>query len=240
MSENTIFVRQYKASDIPSLAKINENEVYRYAGYYNILHVDENINNLLLDAIKKANEVLTYKVCFRRMDIHWENDRSVLPFLCDSKDLDKCLKGSDEIIMFAATIGMGVDRLIKRYNKTEMTRTLLLQALGAERVETLCDYFCDEIASELNCENKILTPRYSPGYGDMLLEHQRDFFNLLDCNRKVGISLGESLLMTPSKSVTAIMGIKNVTDMSKNKKDYKHKCETCNNKDCEYRKVNDI
>ena len=49
-------------------------------------------------------------------------------------------------------------------------------------------------------------PRFSPGYGDLSLEVQKEIFSLLDCPRKIGVSLGDSLLMTPSKSVTAIIG----------------------------------
>ena len=53
-----------------------------------------------------------------------------------------------------------------------------------------------------------LTERFSPGFGDLPLELQRQVTEALDCPRSLGITLGESLLMTPSKSVTAIIGMK--------------------------------
>ena len=50
--------------------------------------------------------------------------------------------------------------------------------------------------------------RYSPGYGDLPLELQREIIRVLDCGRTIGITLTESLLMQPSKSVTAVIGMK--------------------------------
>ena len=80
---------------------------------------------------------------------------------------------------------------------------MFFQAIGAERIESLCDAFC----AEREAEGLRLRPRFSPGYGDLPLELQRDLFRGLDCSRKIGLTLNESLLMSPSKSVTAIAGI---------------------------------
>ena len=113
-----------------------------------------------------------------------------------------------------------------------------MQAYGAERIECLCDIFCKEIREDVEQLHRTVTPRYSPGYGDMPLEKQKDIFALLDCNRQIGISLNESLLMTPSKSVTAIFGISDKGDNVSNNKlapDGK-KCAGCNKKDCGFRK----
>ena len=52
-----------------------------------------------------------------------------------------------------------------------------------------------------------LRPRFSPGYGDLPLALQADVFWALDCTSKIGVSLSESLIMSPQKSVTAIIGI---------------------------------
>ena len=69
-------------------------------------------------------------------------------------------------------------------------------------------------------------------YGDLPLEMQKDIFNVLDCSKRIGLTLNESLLMSPSKSVTAIIGI------SKDKCGRKHEaeCKICNKKDCLYRR----
>ena len=50
-------------------------------------------------------------------------------------------------------------------------------------------------------------PRFSPGYGDFSLEHQRDFMRILDLENSLGLTLTGSLLLVPEKSVTAVIGL---------------------------------
>ena len=56
-------------------------------------------------------------------------------------------------------------------------------------------------------EGLALRPRFSPGYGDLPLEFQRDFFRILRPQRRIGVTLTDACLMVPSKSVTALVGI---------------------------------
>lgn len=232
MSENTIFVKRYEVD--ASVFPVNEREIWRYSGYLGINKPeDEGLNELLAEAMAEVNKVLTFKVCYRRMDISWKDDMPILPFTYNSKDLAKCIKGSSEILLFAATIGLETDRLIAKYQRLSPTKALLMQAYGAERVEKLCDVFCEEIKKLVLSEGLSVSPRYSPGYGDLPLECQKDVFSLLDCNRQIGISLNESLLMTPSKSVTALFGIGECVGINKNAV----KCMSCDKLDCEYRHI---
>ena len=83
----------------------------------------------------------------------------------------------------------------------------MLQAVGAERIEALCDLFNGEITEKKRAEGLYTRPRFSPGYGDLPLELQKDIFDVLDCPRQIGLTLNQSLLMSPSKSVTAIIGV---------------------------------
>ncbi len=226
--DNTLFVKRYSNEnfDVP----VNYSEVYRYAGYGGLTKHDEQIEKIMLEAIQECSRVLTYKVCYIKMQLEWKNNFPVLPLSAESKNLARCLEGSSEVIIFAATIGIGIDRLISRYQHISSTKALLMQAFGAERVEALCDRFCHEIGEQALCDGLYCTPRFSPGYGDLPLETQRDVFRLLDCSRQIGISLGDSLLMTPSKSVTAIFGLR------KNKcNEAEQKCRQCSKQDCLYR-----
>lgn len=229
MTENTIFIKKY-ASD-SEIATINEREIWRYSGYLGLAeNVDEELKKLLNDVITELKDAFSYKVCYRRMDIEWKADMPVLPFTSESKALAKCLRGSKQIIIFAATIGLQIDRFIARYQRTAPTKALLMQAYGAERVESLCNLFCKEIKDMVAGEGLNPTARFSPGYGDLPLATQLDFFRLLDCNRQIGISLNESLLMTPSKSVTAVFGLGKCVDRGR-----EHDCSRCDKKDCEFR-----
>ncbi len=230
MNENTIFVNVYDEENDDLI--INEHEIWRYSGYLGLpSEQDAELLSLLEEVKEELKGVFSYKVCYRRMNISWKEDMPKLPFDSESLNLAKCLKGSDEVIIFAATVGIGIDRLIAKYQRFQPTKALLMQAYGAERVECLCNKFCQDIEQEMLAENKKCSARFSPGYGDLPIDTQKDFFRLLDCSKQIGISLNDSLLMSPSKSVTAIFGVgENVC------KQREHKCDTCDNLDCEYRK----
>lgn len=231
MDDNTIYVNLYDAGngDFP----VNEREVLRYSGYLGMPDtMDDELSKLLSEVYREVDPTISFKTCYRRVKIDWEDGMPVLPFSSNSKNLAKCLMGCNEVVLFAATIGLGIDRLIARYQRFSPAKALLMQAYGAERVETLCDVFCKEMEEKISEEGVHCSARFSPGYGDFPLEKQKDFFDLLDCNRKIGVSLNESLLMTPSKSVTAVFGIGSCVS-----KKQEHKCEDCENVNCEYRQI---
>ena len=58
-----------------------------------------------------------------------------------------------------------------------------------------------------------LRPRFSAGYGDLPLEYQRRIFDLLDPPTHIGLTLNDSYLMSPSKSVTALIGVEKIKEV---------------------------
>ena len=93
-------------------------------------------------------------------------------------------------------------RLLLRYGKTQPSFALVLDAYGSAAVEGWCNAVNDRLA-----QGKLLRPRFSPGYGDVPLTVQPQVLSMLDATRKLGITLNDSLFMTPCKSVTAFVGI---------------------------------
>ncbi len=193
-----VLIKTY--SDFPFCEK----EILRYAGS-NIS--DEETLALVRQCMAEAEEIFRYKVCYRELTV------SVNDPVCDfgsfsltSKSLSKNLEGCTKVIVFAATVGIAFDRLIAKYSRLSPAKALIFQAIGAERTEALCNAFSCDIAKEYDLSAK---PRFSPGYGDLPLESQKNIFGVLDCERKIGLTLTDSLLMSPSKSVTAFIGLKN-------------------------------
>ena len=169
---------------------------------------DPELASSMEKALALVSGVLSFRVGFLVTPITWDEEGyPILPFPQRSEKLKKNLEGCRSAVLFAATIGSGIDRLIRRNEKADPRLGLLLQGLGAERVESLCDAFNNEVkelCEEMGRETRM---RYSPGYCDLPIEVQRDFLPLLDAERRLGITLSESCLMAPSKSVTAIIGI---------------------------------
>lgn len=169
----------------------------------------QEVNSLIEECVSESEKCISAKVCYRIYDITVDSlNVSCDSFSFASGDLCKCLKNCEKLVMFAATIGIGFDRLIARYSSLSPSKAVCLHALGSERIEALCDVFCDEIMKQDALNGKKLTPRFSPGYGDLDICNQKVFDSLLMLNQSCGISFNSSLLMTPSKSVTAVAGIR--------------------------------
>ena len=190
----TIYIKSYKAPDV------DVREALRYAG---MRAEDEAVERELIAAYAEAMPVLSYRVCYVRLDVDAPFVRRLIESSVSARER---LCEARSVIVFLATVGVGIDRLIARAAVGSPARALLFDAIGAERVEALCDEFCREMAKE--CAQKSITRRFSPGYGDISLEFQRDIFELLDGHRSIGVALCDSLLMSPSKSVSAIIGVK--------------------------------
>ncbi len=159
---------------------------------------------LIDDCLSEMLSVITFRVCYERFPARSEAGALSLGFASvNSRDLERHLEGCSEIILLAATLGIGPDRLISRYSLIEPSRAVILQATASAVIEAGLDGFCREIA-----QRHPITERFSCGYGDLPLELQRDIFAALDCERSIGLTLNSSLLMSPTKSVTAIIGIK--------------------------------
>ena len=184
------------------LPPICPGEVLRYAG---CREGDASLEGLLQEAASQAEAVLRCGVCWRELPV------TVSGSLCDfgafsvtSQKLARHLCGCSRVLLLAATVGVGLDRLIARTVRLSPARALLLQAIGTERIEALCDVACAELSNRYGP----LTSRFSPGYGDLPLACQKEIFSLLECEKRIGLTLTESLLMAPSKSVTAFVGIR--------------------------------
>lgn len=191
-------VEYYK--DRLAAISVNKREVLRYMGASG----DETLYPLIDECMVEVDKALSAMICYDNYEISVDADHIELGFCAvNSRDLAKNLNGCKNAIVFVATVGIGIDRLIKKYSLLSPSKALCIGAIGNERVEALCDLFCSDIAEK---HGKI-RPRYSAGYGDLDLSMQRDIFSALSCTKNIGVTLGESLLMTPQKSVTAIVGI---------------------------------
>ena len=197
---NTVFIKSYELPDI------DVEQVLKYAG---VKEGVPEIEMLVDECITEAQGKFSPKVCYIERDVDFcDNTVDLGCFKVVSQSLKKHMQNCCGAIVFAATIGIEIDRLVARYGVISPSKSVICQAIGTERIEALCDMFCFDMQEKMSHAGKTLISRFSPGYGDFPLDFQNEIFAVLDCSRKIGVSLNKSFLMSPTKSVTAIVGIK--------------------------------
>ena len=184
--------------------KINKNDAFRYMGSSanNINEEMEELYSLCLCDFLKS---VKYKACVTKTQVILK-DQGIIDLgfgEFQSFNLEKNLEGCKEAYVFAATCGAETDRLILRLSKSQPSKSVTVDAIASSAVEGFCDFINNKLK-----ENSELRPRFSCGYGDFDLENQKSILDFLDAYRKTGITLSDGFLMTPKKTVTAIVGIK--------------------------------
>ena len=195
-------VRQFTPSVLPPPDRA---DILRYA---RTQRGDVTAASLLEELLPSAEAVITPRLCYRTVAVVREGDRVGLDFATvASPSLSHHLSGCTHAVLLVATVGLALDRMIARERSRSPVRALLLGAIGTERVEALCDAFCEA----LHEAGTGPVARRSPGYADLSLSLQTPLLAFLDAPHRVGVMLSEHLLMSPSKSVSAIVGMRTYT-----------------------------
>ena len=216
---------------------VDKREIYRYLGYQGRVP-DENVLREVDRCLEELREAVTPRFVYRQYPIErFFTDKIERPFLDEkpgtellsiagmkiqSRSLCRNLRDCKSAYLMAATLGIGPDRLIARASVAKMSRAVILQAAAAAMIEAWCDEVNQKIIKEAEDQGLYCRPRFSPGYGDFSLEYQKDFAQILRIQKEIGVSLTQSLLMMPSKSVTAVIGLSPVK-----KECALHGCEAC-------------
>ncbi len=212
--------------------------MYRYMGYGK-KEPEDNVRALadevLAELIQQIQPKSVYRIyecnisgCDASADVIKIGDMEI-----KSRGLAGNLAQCEYAAVMAATLGIEADKLLQRYEVTNMAKASIAQACGAACIEAYCNLLQEEIreaAQEKHGGALYLRPRFSPGYGDLPLEVQSQIFAALDCTKRIGLTLTQSLLMYPTKSVTAFIGFtRNSASCHINK------CGNCGKTDCEFR-----
>lgn len=214
--------------------KINKEEVLRYLCCTKEFK-DEKIEKLINSTIDEVKNIIKPKYGYHIFKIeHTKEEVKLLGtnLILKGKDIKKHLSLSKTCVLMVATLGHDLDRKISLYEKTNMTKAIIMDACGTAAIEKLCDNIESYIKKEGDKNNLNITYRYSPGYGDLDLNVQKDFLNIMQWKKNIGISLSYNI-MSPRKSVTAIIGF-----IPMNSKVEKNNCTKCNKyNECIYRKL---
>ena len=207
-------------------------EAVRYLGYGRHA-VDAQTLALIQASFEELDQIAKKRIVYRIFELKvMDEERLEIEGLeIASKNLAKNMKGCTQVVMLGATLGIEVDMLMKRYSVTELSRTVVLQACAAAMLEEYLNDWQKELKEEMAEQGYFLRPRFSPGYGDFSILHQKDILRMLDCAKKIGLTMTDSSMLTPTKSVTAVIGLGREEVHC-----HEEGCESCNKKDCIYRR----
>lgn len=167
--------------------QINKNEVLRYLGYKG-QDIDENIVNLIEECREEIKKIITPRFMYEYKDII-QIDEAIevvnTKLILYGKDIKEHLKDSKQCVLMAVTLGNDVERKTRLYEKINLTKALILDACATTAVEEVCDYVERIVKEKAILNNKDITFRYSPGYGDLPLDVQSSFLRALDAQKKL-------------------------------------------------------
>ncbi len=212
---------------------MNTKEILRYLGYGRH-EAKEQVLVLIEACVRELERAAVPKSIYKEYPLSFYGEEGIdcCAFQTCSKALKKNLKDCQSVLLFGATLGTGVDLLLHRYNRLQMSKAVVLQAAAAAMLEDYCDQMNEELEKKYEEKGLYLRPRFSPGYGDFSLECQPALLGGLEAGKRIGITLTDSLLMAPSKSVTAVIGISRIPGTCGMRS-----CQDCEKRDCASRRT---
>ncbi len=211
------------------LEPIDRTEALRYMGWHG--EPDKAIAALLHDCEQQLRAVVSPKMIYRVLPLTRENSGlSAGTLSLPGSDIARLLTDCDRILLMAATLSGHADQLIHRAGVSDMSRALAMDALASAGIEQICNR-AETIFHE-KLPGIYFTWRFSPGYGDLPLELQPLILQLLDAQKRLGLTVTDENILIPRKSVTAIIGL-SAHPLKKGARG----CATCRMREtCQFRK----
>lgn len=204
------------------LGHLSHREALRYLGAGR-REPDFRMQRMLDDCEEEIRRVAQPRFLFREVPLPDEK-------LVQGYDLERHLQGCRTAILFCATLGADIDRLLRIAQVSDMARAVVLDSMASVAIEQACRQADELIAQRFT--GRYLTFRFSPGYGDYPISMQKTILSRLDAPRKIGLTATDNYLLVPAKSVTAVVGVSNEPIEQR-----KRGCAVCNLRHrCAYRR----
>lgn len=189
-------------------------EVLRRLGYPpETREIPNEVGRIFEQEIQSAPSLLEPKGVYRLLHVESREDKILTfqgtSFVIRSRQVIQMLRESDPVVLFMVTIGPNLEKEVENlFDREETARGVILDAIGSETADAVANKLHREVLKKF-AENKglTITPRFSPGYGDWPVTVQSEVLNICD-GGSIGISVNESSLMIPRKSVSAVLGWK--------------------------------
>lgn len=179
---------------------IKENAL-KYLGHTGQQITDE-MEILLDECIRDVKHVSQPKVVSRRFDLSGDSlEIRELGLSLPGNQIREAFSQCSHCLFVGATLGITLERKIKYYEKSDMTKAAVMDAVSSAYLES----YCDEYEESLGYPNR--SYRLCPGYGDIPLSLNREIARVLDIGKTLGITLTPDNLMIPQKSMLGLIGI---------------------------------
>ena len=201
---------------------IKENAL-KYLGYPDST-VDSKIEVLLDQCIEEIQTMSTPKFVYKKFTLeHTPLSIKELQIELPYQELLDLFDSCHSCLIIGCTLGQEVDRHLKYLSKIDMTKMTIFDAVASSYIE----YACDNYEETLQLGER--TFRFCPGYGEVPITLNKVFARALDMAKFIGLTVQESNILLPQKSMIGIIGIGDTK--------YKKHCFSCIKKqDCPFRK----
>jgi len=211
--------------------KIDKDKILNSIGYDGGTMPSSRIDSLVDDYIENYHDFIAPSYSHTIRDIKSvignrvnTSDSIILESHKVARLMERCVK----VAFFACTIGKYLEELAAYLaDKGLVLQATVLDAIGSGTVEKLAARVEQNIREDASRDGLAVSRRFSPGYCDWDVSQQEMVFRALG-NDVPGITLNESMLMVPQKSVSGIIGI----GRPGNDIEQYNPCITCLEKDC--------
>jgi len=197
------------------IRSMDKGEVLRYMGYRG-QDFDPALDERIEEGMARALRVAAPRGVVRIFDVAGEGADAQGRFEVRLRDtaltlsgesMRRHLHGARAVGVLAVTLGMADERELRRLALTDDLGHVIFDAASTTLVERAADAAEAEVVRQAQERGLFTNFRFSPGYGDLSMQTQPVLLASLDAQRRLGITLSKTLLMTPTKSVTAIVGL---------------------------------
>lgn len=202
--------------------KIKENAL-KYLGYQG-QSIDSSIDCLIDECLEEINKMASFKAVYKSFPLDFDplyiKEANII---IDYPDLHELLDNCHDVVVIACTLGIQVDKRSKYYSHIDMTKMTIFDAIASSYLEAKCDEY-----EKMHIIGK-RTFRFCPGYGNVPIELNKELGKVIDCYRKIGLTVQESHILLPQKSMIGLIGLGD--------NNQKKSCKNCLNiKNCDFRK----
>ena len=222
-----------------------QNETYRYLGYdpertQNWDSVDLLFNQLCQELSSKFipfGYIKTYDLNVQDQAMTIETP---MPWQLESQDLKKHFEDCQKVSLIALTLGTEFDDfLAESLQQDAYTKAVMADAMGSAAAEEAANQLSAIVKELAEAQGFNITSRYSPGYGDLPLDKNQNILVALEENEPT-IKTLESFLLSPRKSITALIGWHQEKDRAWVSANCTSNCQICTFYNCPYRKTKNL